>query len=162
MNTGRPLLTSNIRKTPYVFIIFLLALGILFVVLAVLFGWTNMKAIVSSEPWVTVPTFLILFALFFLLPTAALFRLKKIVLFGDNLLISYPFKNKKEIVPYTNIRSFHTRKIYYRGVKESIHIRLKNNKKIILTSVANDNYDHFVMIISKHATREPYKAIHWV
>lgn len=162
MNRRRPLVISKIRTSKYISLSFLLTMGVLVGVLLLLFGWENSKAVVWSEPWSAGPTLLFLFGIFFVLPIWVLFRLKKVEVFDDKLMLTFPFRNKIETISYHSIESFHTRKVYYRGLKESAHLRLKNNRKIILTSGSNHNYKNVVLVLSNYIKREPHKAIHWM
>jgi hypothetical protein len=148
MTKEKPIMISNIRWIMYLIVGFIIALGIL------IFKLVGLEKMISNFDDATVVfklTLTFLIGLFFILPLILLLFLKKIKIFKSRLVISYPFRLKRQIVDFVNIDSFMTYEGDARGISfTEICIKLKNNKKIKFNSISNTNFKKCISILAKN------------
>jgi hypothetical protein len=148
MNKEQPILISNIRWIMYLMVGFIIALGILIFKLV---GLDKMISNFNDSPVSFGLTLTFLIGLFFILPLILLLFLKKIKIFKSRLVISYPFRLKRQIVDFANIDSFKTYEGDARGITfTEICIKLKNDNKIKFNSISNTNFKKCISTLAKN------------
>jgi hypothetical protein len=148
MTKEKPIMISNIRWTMYLLIGFIVALGILIFILV---GFSKMILNFFDSPFAFGLTLMFLIGLFFILPIILLVLLKKIEIFKSRLVISYPFRQKRQIVDFVNIDSFKTYEGNARGITfTEICIKLKNNSKFKFNSLSNTNFKKCISTLTKN------------
>lgn len=142
-----PVMISHIRWIMYPIVGFIVALGIL---IFKLIGFDKMISNFTDSTIAFGLTLLFIIGLFFILPLILLLFLKRIEIFKSRLVISYPFRHKKQIVDFVNIDSFMTFEGNARGITfTEIRIKLKNDNKIKFNSISNTNFKNCISTLKK-------------
>lgn len=152
MTKEQPILTSNIRGLMFLLIGFMIAIGLLIFKLV---GFDKITSNLSDSPIAFGLTLILLIGLFFILPLMLLLRLKRIEIYKSGLVISYPFRQKRIMINYTEIDSFDTYEGDARGFRfKEICIKIKNDRKIKFTSASNTNFKKCISTLSKMIKNE--------